>query len=28
MVLRGYRRELPKPEPDASSSPFEAEVEA
>ena len=28
MVLRGYRRELPKPELDASSAPFEGEVEA
>ncbi len=28
MVLRGYRRELPKPEPEASSAPFDAEVEA
>jgi cobalt-zinc-cadmium resistance protein CzcA len=27
MVLRGYRRELPKPELDASA-PFEGEVEA
>jgi cobalt-zinc-cadmium resistance protein CzcA len=28
MVLRGYRRELPKADPEAASAPFDAEVEA